>query len=166
MNETDICKITGLQAKDRIKIALLSLNRFRNFLPYKTNIFIVNSYILPIIDYCDVSFLDLRLQLLNKLDRLLLLIFSFHKFDHISVYRNCLKWMSIPRWHQYSICCTSFTVLCDEFCFKYLSQRFSDSFGFLSNSLPQNYFCLWKYFLKVDDQSMMCEHSFRNVFFF
>lgn len=76
-----------------------SLRRLRNFLPIPTRIALAQSLILPILDYADISYLDLTEEQLNKLERLqnlcIRFIFGLRKYDHISEFRNKLKWLPI-----------------------------------------------------------------------
>lgn len=83
----------------KIFAAMHSLKRYQNFLPISTKLTLVNSLLIPIIDYADVCYPDISEELLNKLDRLLNLciryVYGLRKFDHISDYRNQLNWLSI-----------------------------------------------------------------------
>lgn len=116
----EVCrKVTG---------ALRSLNRFRNFLPIKTKITLVQSLIIPIIDYGDICYLDVTTNHLNKLDRLLnqaiRFIFCLRKFDHISYYRKKLRWLSIPQRRKLRSLCMVFSILFDTLSPKYLKAKF------------------------------------------
>lgn len=72
----------------KIYASMHGLKRLQNFLPYSTKVTLVNSLLLPIIDYADVCYPDLTEELLDKLDRLLNLciryIFGLRKYDHVS----------------------------------------------------------------------------------
>ncbi|KAG7308368.1 hypothetical protein JYU34_005566 [Plutella xylostella] len=76
-----------------------SLKRMQFFLPHHTKITLAQSLLLPILDYADVSYLDLTEELLSKLERLqnlcIRFIFGLRKYDHISEYRAQLKWLPI-----------------------------------------------------------------------
>ncbi|CAG9128697.1 unnamed protein product [Plutella xylostella] len=69
----------------KIYASMHGLKRLQNFLPYSTKVTLVNSLLLPIIDYADVCYPDLTEELLDKLDRLLNLciryIFGLRKFS-------------------------------------------------------------------------------------
>lgn len=69
-----------------------SIIRLKNFLPTHTKITLVNSLLIPIIDYADICCLDLTEELLSKLDRLLnnciRFIYGLRKFDHVSEFQN------------------------------------------------------------------------------
>lgn len=76
-----------------------SLRRLRNFLPITTKIALAQSLLLPILDYADAAYLDLTEEQLNKLERLqnycIRFIYGVRKYDHISEFRNKLKWLPI-----------------------------------------------------------------------
>ncbi|CAG9124738.1 unnamed protein product [Plutella xylostella] len=55
----------------KVYASLHSMLRLKNFLPQHTKLALVNSLLLPILDYADVCYLDLTETLLNKLERLL-----------------------------------------------------------------------------------------------
>lgn len=117
---------------------LHSIIRFKNFLPISTKITLVNSLLLPIIDYADVSFLDLNQDLLNKLDRLLntciKFIYGLRKYDHVSEFRSKLKWLPIRERRNKRILCLLFSILKDPYSPQYLKSQFS----FLSDSHDRN----------------------------
>lgn len=108
--------------------ALHSIIRLKNFLPIKTKICLVNTMLLPIIFYADVSFVDLSEDHLNKLDRLLntciRFIFNLRKYDHVSGYRAKLKWLPIRERRYVRILCLLFSVLNDPNSPDYLKQEF------------------------------------------
>ncbi|CAG9104276.1 unnamed protein product [Plutella xylostella] len=76
-----------------------SLKRLQYFLPLNTKVTLAQSLLFPILDYADVSYLDLTEELLNKLERLqnlcIRFIFGLRKYDHISEYRAQLQWLPI-----------------------------------------------------------------------
>lgn len=83
----------------KIHASMHGLKRLQNFLPYSTKVTLVNSLLLPIIDYADVCYPDLTEELLDRLERLLNLciryIFGLRKYDHVTEFRNKLKWLNI-----------------------------------------------------------------------
>lgn len=90
----------------RVFASLHSLKRAQFFLPFSTKLLLANTLLIPIIDYADICFPDITEELLNKLDRLLNLciryVFGLRKFDHISQFREQLKWLNIrSRRHQH-----------------------------------------------------------------
>lgn len=115
-----------------------SVVRLKNFLPIKTKICLVNSLMLPIIDYADVCFLDLNSDLLNKLDRLLntciRFIFNLKKYDHVTDYRVKLKWLTIRERRNVRILGLLFSILNDPLSPKYLK----DNFLYLSDDQPRS----------------------------
>lgn len=80
--------------------AYSSLKRVRNFLPISTKITLAQSLLLPILDYADSFYLDLTVELLNKLELLqnvaIRFIFGLPR-DHVSEFRAKLKWLPIRR---------------------------------------------------------------------
>lgn len=108
--------------------SLHSIIRLKNFLPTSTKISLVNSLLVPIIDYADVAFLDLTEELLSKLDRLLntciRFIYNLRKYDHVSDFRAKLKWLPIRERRNLRILCLLFSVLKDPHTPCYLKDRF------------------------------------------
>lgn len=111
-----------------------SIIRLKNFLPTHTKVTLVNSLLIPILDYADICCLDLTEELLSKLDRLLnnciRFIYGLRKFDHVSEYRAKLKWLSIRERRKLRILCLLFSILYDPISPEYLKAKFN----FLSNT--------------------------------
>lgn len=109
--------------------ALHSIIRLKRFLPRSAKITLVNSLLIPIIDYADVAYLDLSEELLNKLDRLLntciRFIFCLRKYDHVSHFRAELKWLPIRERRNLRILCILFSTLKDPLSPTYLKTRFN-----------------------------------------
>lgn len=105
-----------------------SISRLKHFLPTKTKISLVNTLLLPIIDYADVCFVDLNSDLLNKLDRLLNIcirfIFCLRKYDHVSAYRAKLRWLPIRERRNVRILGLLYSILNDKNVPKYLQVGF------------------------------------------
>lgn len=118
--------------------SLHSIIRFKKFLPIKTKISLVNSLLLPIIDYADITYPDLNQDLLNKLDRLLntciRFIYGLRKYDHVSEYRSKLKWLPIRERRHRRTLCLLFSILNENNSPQYLKSKFS----FLSDSHNRN----------------------------
>lgn len=116
------------QVSQKVTYSLRSLYRFKHFLPSSTKITLVQSLVLPIIDYADVCYSDLSQELLNKLDRLLnnciRFIFGLRKYDHISSYRSQLKWLPIRLRRSLRCLCMLFTILTDPRAPDYLKSYF------------------------------------------
>nr|XP_034826589.1 UDP-glucuronosyltransferase 2C1-like [Maniola hyperantus] len=55
----------------KVFASMHALKRMQNMLPPKAKLVLVNSLLLPLIDYADICYTDLTEELLNKLDRLL-----------------------------------------------------------------------------------------------
>lgn len=104
------------------------LRRLKNFLPIKTKVTLARSLLTPILDYADVSYLDLNENLLDKLDRLLNLcirfIFGLRKYDHISEYRARLNWLDIRRRRNAHTLSLLFSTLNNPCAPLYLRERF------------------------------------------
>lgn len=105
-----------------------SLRRLRNFLPTATKVALAQSLLLPILDYADSCYLDLTEEQLNKLERLqnfsIRFIFGLRKYDHISEYRNKLKWLPIRLRRNAHILNLLYCVLFNPATPSYLKQRF------------------------------------------
>ncbi|CAH2084018.1 unnamed protein product [Euphydryas editha] len=110
------------------------LLHLKHFLPTKAKLHLVNTLLLPIIDYGDVCCSDFNQASLNKLDRLLntciRFVFGLRKYDHISQYRSELKWLPIRERRNSRILCLLFTLLFHPTTPPYLKCKFS----FLSDS--------------------------------
>ncbi|CAG9137695.1 unnamed protein product [Plutella xylostella] len=106
-----------------------SLKRLQYFLPFNTKVTLAQSLLLPILDYADVSYLDLTEELLNKLERLqnlcIRFIFGLRKYDHISEYRAQLKWLPIRLRRNTHILNMLFNVLNNPSSPQYLKSKFS-----------------------------------------
>lgn len=117
---------------------LCSLYRFKFFLPPATKILLVQSLILPIIDYADVCYSDINQDLLFKLDRLLnncvRFIFGLRKFDHISEFRAKLKWLPIRQRRNLRTLSLLYSILHDPATPNYLKCKFQ----FLSDTHDLN----------------------------
>ena len=106
-----------------------SLKCLQNFLPVSTKITLVNSLLVPIIDYADVCCTDITEALLDKLERLLNLciryIYGIRKYDHVSQYRAELKWLNIRNRRNVHVACMIYKILNCTLSPEYLRERFS-----------------------------------------
>ncbi|CAH2091004.1 unnamed protein product [Euphydryas editha] len=106
-----------------------SLKRWKNFLPIKTKISIVNSIMLPVLDYADACYPDLSEELTNKLDRLqnlcIRFIFGLKKYDHVSQYRSMLGWLPIKHRRNLHVLSLLYSTLFCPSTPLYLKERFS-----------------------------------------
>lgn len=120
-------QITNISRK--IFSSLHSLNKLKNFLPIKAKIALVQSLLLPILDYGDVCCVDLSQEYLNKLERLhnacIRFIFGLRKFDHISNSREQLKWLPIRKRRNRRVLCLLYSLLNEPNTPKYLKNHFS-----------------------------------------
>lgn len=105
-----------------------SLRRLRNFLPTSTKTALVQSLLLPILDYADACYLDLTEVQLNKLERLqnfcIRFIFGLRKYDHVSEYRHKLQWLPIRLRRNTHILFLLYTILFFPSTPCYLKERF------------------------------------------
>ena len=89
---------------------------------------LVQSLIIPIIDYADVCYSYLTEVLLNKLDRLLnnciRFVFGLRKYDHISNFRSQLKWLPIRQRRNSRILCFLYNILHNPLSPSYLKSKF------------------------------------------
>lgn len=115
----------------KVTASLRSLYHFKNFLPISTKTLLVQSLLIPIIDYADVCYTDISQTLLNKLDHLLnyciRFIFGLRKFDHISMYRAKLHWLPIRHRRSVRLLCMLFSILYDPLAPEYLKCKFQCS---------------------------------------
>jgi hypothetical protein len=85
--------------KRKFLYSMHNLKIYQKFLPLQIKTLLVQSLLLPLLDYADVVFLDLNQDLENCLERLqnigIRYIFNLKKFDHITDFRNKLKWLTI-----------------------------------------------------------------------
>ncbi|KAJ2946731.1 hypothetical protein O0L34_g12790 [Tuta absoluta] len=116
------------QVSRRIFASLGSLKRWKNLLPVRTKVELAQSLLVPILDYADVCYLDLNEDLLDKLQRLqnicIRFIYGLRKFDHVSEYRNRLKWLPIRLRRNEHILLLLFKVLNDPCSPPYLKECF------------------------------------------
>lgn len=94
---------------------LHGMMRLKHFLPITAKVQLVNTLLLPIIDYGDVCYVDANEDLVNKLERLLNMairfIFNLRKFDHVSSYRSRLKWLTIRGRRSLRVLCMLYSIL-------------------------------------------------------
>ena len=123
----------------KIFASLGSLRRLRNFLPIPTKISLANTLLLPILDYADICYLDLREEQLNKLERIqnlcIRFIFGLRKFDHISDFRKKLKWLPIRLRRNTHILHLLYCILFNPISPPYLKERFEFLGGTHSRTL-------------------------------
>lgn len=114
--------------------AICSIRRLRNLLPIPTKIALAQSILLPILDYADTCYLDLREDQLNKLERIqnlsIRFIFGLRKYDHISEFRKNLGWLPIRLRRNTHILSLLYCLLFNPKTPCYLKERFE----LLSNS--------------------------------
>lgn len=116
------------EASRKIFGSMHAMKRMQNFLPFSAKITLVNSILLPIIDYADVCYCDATEDQLNKLERLLNVciryVFGLRKYDHISAYRSQLKWLKIRFRRDTHILCLLYNILHNPMSPSYLKERF------------------------------------------
>lgn len=108
--------------------AVGSLRRLRNFLPIATKVALAQSLLLPILDYADVSYIDLSEEQLNKLERIqnlcIRFIFGLRKYDHVSSFRSQLKWLPIRSRRNSHFLALLYGILFNPATPRYLKERF------------------------------------------
>ncbi|KAJ2951962.1 hypothetical protein O0L34_g4221 [Tuta absoluta] len=113
----------------RVYASLHSLLRLQNFLPLQTKIMLAQALLLPLLDYGDVAYLDLTEEHLSKMERLqnqcIRFVFGLRKFDHITEYRERLKWLPIRRRRDLHTLSLLFNVLTNPAAPQYLRERFA-----------------------------------------
>lgn len=112
----------------KVSGTLRYLYKYKNFLPVSTKKLLVQTLILPIIDYADVCTTNISQESLNKLDRLLnngiRFIFGLRKYDHVSCFRRQLNWLSIRRRRAFRILCSLFSIIFEPSAPEYLKCKF------------------------------------------
>ncbi|XP_022816241.1 uncharacterized protein LOC111349367 [Spodoptera litura] len=113
----------------KVHFSIHSLRRLQTLLPVKTKIHLVQALILPLIDYADACYLGVTEELLNELERLqnvcIRFVFGLRKFEHISEFRNRLKWLPIRLRRNTRILCLLYNILFNPAYPTYLRDRFS-----------------------------------------
>lgn len=129
MDQTLSWSVHVAEISKKLFASLHSLRRLQNFLPLNTKLSLARSLLLPLLDYGDVALLDLREELLDKLERLqnvcIRYIFGLRKYDHVSQFRSQLQWLHIRRRRDVHILSLLFNVLFTPTFPPYLSERFS-----------------------------------------
>jgi exonuclease III len=114
--------------KKRFYCSFHNLRLSQRFLPMKTKTLLVQALLLPLLDYADIAFLDLNQNLLDCLERLqnmgIRYIFNLKKYDHITEYRNKLKWLTIRQRRDSHILTLLHKVLYTPFTPYYLKEMF------------------------------------------
>ncbi|CAH2242725.1 jg11454 [Pararge aegeria aegeria] len=105
-----------------------SLRRLRSILPIPTKVMLAHSLLLSILDYADASYLNLTEDQLNKLERLqnlaIRFIFGLRKYDHVSEFRQKLKWLPIRRRRDMHVLSLLYCVLFNPKTPSYLKEKF------------------------------------------
>ena len=95
--------------------ALYKLKFNKNALSTKLRIKLVNSLILPHIDYCCLVYHGLSSELNTKLQRLvnccIRFIFNLRRNEHITPYRRSLGWLSVKNRRLYFLGCLTYRIL-------------------------------------------------------
>lgn len=112
--------------------AMSSLRRLRSLLPIPTKVMLAHSLLLSTLDYADASYLNLTEDQLNKLERLqnlaIRFIFGLRKYDHVSEFRQKLKWLPIRRRRELHVLSLLYRVLFDPKTPSYLKEKFKFKF--------------------------------------
>ncbi|CAH2230256.1 jg20005 [Pararge aegeria aegeria] len=117
------------ELSQKVFVAMSSLRRLQSFLPIPTKVMLAHSLFLSILDYADASFLNLTEDQLNKLERLqnlaIRFIFGLRKYDHVSVFRQKLKWLPIRRRRDMHVLSLLYCVLFHLNTPSYLKEKFT-----------------------------------------
>lgn len=109
-----------------------SLKLMKNFLPQSTRLTLVNALLFPILDYADVCYPDATEEQLNKLERLqnlcIRFVYGLRKYDHVSDFRDQLKWLKIRERRDVHTLCLLFNILNNPLSPNYLKERFTPLF--------------------------------------
>ena len=123
----------------KIYASLHTMMRLKNFLPVQTKIQLVNTLLLPIIDYGDACCLDMNKDLVNKLERILntciRFIYNLRKYDRVSSCRRQLGWLSVADRRKCRVLSLIYSILSDPNFPTYLSSDFSYLSSFHDKSL-------------------------------
>ena len=85
------------------------MKQFKSLIPLELRMKLVNSLLIPYIDYCSLVFSDLTGELLNKLQTMLnsgiRYIYNINIYDHVTPYYVKLNWLKLKhrRIYQQSI---------------------------------------------------------------
>ena len=135
---SDICR--------KVYFSFHSLKRLQNLLPFNTKITLVQTLLLPLFDYADVCFIDATEELLNKLERLqnlcLRFIFGLRKYDHVSQYRNELKWLPIRYRRDCHVLYLLYNIINNPSFPSYIRERFEFLFPSDHHCRPNTYLLL------------------------
>ena len=128
MDETLSWTAHVAEVSQKIFGSLHSLRRLQNFLPLRTKLTLSQSLLLPLLDYGDIAFLDLREDLLDKLERLqnvcIRYIFGLRKHDHVASFRSQLECLPIRRRRDVHILSSLFNVLFNPVSLPSLKENF------------------------------------------
>jgi hypothetical protein len=99
----------------KVYSALNRLYKFRHGTPLETRIRLVNSLIVPHIDFCDIVYCDANGEIEYKLEKLLnsciRYVYNLRKFDHISKFYNLISWLRISERREFHVLCFVYKIL-------------------------------------------------------
>lgn len=114
---------------NRVFAAMHQLKRLRRFLPESLRITLVRSLILPIFDYCSVVYLNLSVELGDKLQRALnyciRFIYDLRRDEHITPYFAKLNWLKLSNRRCYFISIFVYNIIVRQFGPYYLRRNFT-----------------------------------------
>ena len=89
--------------------------KFRSHTPVHTRIKLVNSLVLPIIDYCLFVFCNINQECIDRLqvamNNSIRYIFNVKKYDHITPYYVELGWLKVKERRELQICVMTHKIL-------------------------------------------------------
>ena len=107
------CKLSWkrhiLNISHKVNSTLFRLYFFRKATSLPLRKHLIQALVFPIFDYCSVILTDIPDELNIKLERLLnngiRYIYGLRKFDHVSSYRNKLRWLQVHNRRKYLMGC-------------------------------------------------------------
>jgi hypothetical protein len=99
----------------KIYLSLNRLYKFRSLTPHNTRVKLVNTLVLPIIDYCIIVFCNMSEEDLNRLqvaqNNAIRYIFDVKRREHITPYYSKLGWLKVRERRDLQICIMTHKIL-------------------------------------------------------
>ncbi|XP_039279048.1 uncharacterized protein LOC120350341 [Nilaparvata lugens] len=144
----------------RVFATMHQLKRLKNFLPTHLRVSLVQSLVIPIIDYCSIVYNDiteeLNLKLQRSLNYAIRFIFDARRDDHITPYYRRLNWMKLKERRQYFMLSLVYQLIVKGRCPQYLKERSTLLAHIHSRNTRQH-----EYFLQIPrHRTVMYNNSF------
>ena len=126
----------------------MSIRRHKDMLPLDVRKSLVSSLVLPLLDYGSMVCFDMPVDYQSKVQRLqnscLRFMYDLGKYDHISSYLTCAKWLNMLNRRKYFLLCFLYKVLVsrcptylfNELCFMSTSHRRSNHTSAITLRVP------------------------------